>query len=100
MGPEPVESKVQCVVSIGTGIPSLRPFQNDAFHIGETLVAIATETETTAERFRRDKAYLDNNGRYFRFNVVRGLEIIGLEDSTKRKKIAAATGQYITSTEV
>lgn len=99
-GPEPLEGKIQCLVSIGTGIPSLKPFRDDALHIGETLVAIATETEQTAERFRRDKAYLDNSSRYFRFNVVRGLEDIGLEESAKRKEIAAATRRYIASQEV
>jgi predicted acylesterase/phospholipase RssA len=99
-GPEPVESKVRCVVSIGTGVPSLKPFRDDVFHIGETLVAMATETEQTAEKFRRDKAYLDSSGRYFRFNVNRGLEEIGLEESRKRKEIAAATRRYITSQEV
>jgi len=63
-------------------------FVDGATGAGETLVAIATETEQTAERFRRDKAYLDNSTRYFRFNIVRGLEDIGLEESAKRKEIA------------
>jgi len=99
-GPDPLEGKVQCLVSIGTGIPSLKPFRDDLLHIGETLVAIATETEQTAERFRRDKAYLDSSNRYFRFNVVRGLEDIGLEESRKRKEIAAATRRYVASQEV
>ena len=40
------------------------------------------------ERFRRDKSHLSNTSRYYRFNVVRGLEDIGLEES-KRKEIAA-----------
>ncbi|KAF2191272.1 FabD/lysophospholipase-like protein [Zopfia rhizophila CBS 207.26] len=99
-GPAPLEGKVQCLVSIGTGIPSLKPFRDDLLHIGETLVAIATETEQTAERFRRDKAYLDSSNRYFRFNVVRGLEDIGLEQSTMRKEIAAATRRYVASQDV
>lgn len=99
-GPEPLEGKVQCLVSIGTGIPSLKPFHDDILQIGTTLVAIATETEQTAERFQRDKAHLDNSSRYFRFNVLRGLEDIGLEDSTKRKEIAAATRRYVASQDV
>jgi hypothetical protein len=99
-GPDPLEGKVQCVVSIGTGIPSLKPFRDDLLHIGETLVAIATETEQTAEQFRQDKVYLDSSNRYFRFNVVRGLEDIGLEESTKRKEIAATTRRYIASHDV
>jgi predicted acylesterase/phospholipase RssA len=99
-GPEPVEGKVQCLVSIGTGIPSLKSFQGDIFRIGKSLVAIATETEQTAERFQRDKSYLDSNDRYFRFNVIRGLEDIGLEESKKQKEIAAATRRYMTSQDV
>jgi predicted acylesterase/phospholipase RssA len=96
-GPQPLENKIKCLVSIGTGVPSLKPFRDDAFHIGDTLVAIATETEQTAERFRRDKSQLDNSGQYYRFNVDRGLEEIGLEESKKRKEIAAATRRYIGS---
>lgn len=99
-GPDPLEGKVQRLISIGTGIPSLKPFKDDLLHIGETLVAIATDTEQTAERFRQDKVYLDNGNRYFRFNVIRGLESIGLEDSTMEKEIAAATRRYVTSQDV
>jgi hypothetical protein len=47
-GPEPLEGKVKCLVSIGTGVLSLKPFKDDVLHIGKTLVAIATETERTA----------------------------------------------------
>jgi len=96
-GPQPVEGKIKCLVSISTGIPSLKPFRDDVLHIGGTLVAIATETEQTAEKFRRDKSHLDGNGQYYRFNVYCGLEEIGLEESKKRKEIAAATRRYIGS---
>lgn len=99
-GPEPLEGRVQCLASIGTGIPSLKPFRDDVFHIGETLTMIATETEQTAERFRQDKKHLDNTGRYYRFNVTRGLEDIGLEESKKRKEIAAATRRYVKTQDV
>ncbi|KAF2022643.1 FabD/lysophospholipase-like protein, partial [Setomelanomma holmii] len=99
-GPEPLEGKVKCLVSIGTGVPSLKPFKDDVLHIGETLIAIATETEQTAERFRRERQLLDSTGRYYRFNVVRGLEDIGLEEAAKVKEMAAATRRYINSHEV
>jgi predicted acylesterase/phospholipase RssA len=99
-GPESLEGQVKCVVSIGAGVPSLKPFKDDVLHIGETLVAIATETEQTAERFRRERPLLDSTGRYYRFNVVRGLEDIGLEEAAKVKEIAAATRRYISSHEV
>ncbi|KAL3421684.1 ankyrin repeat protein [Phlyctema vagabunda] len=99
-GSEKLDGRVKCLVSIGTGLPSLNPFPNDVLHIGKALIAIATETEQTAERFRRDKAYMDSNNRYFRFNVIRGLEDIGLEEATKSKEIAAATRQYVASQEM
>jgi hypothetical protein len=99
-GPEPLEGKVKCLVSIGTGVPSLKAFKDDVFNIGQTLAAIATETEVTAERFRRERGPLDSTGRYYRFNVVRGLEDIGLEEAKKVKEMAAATRRYISSQEV
>ncbi|RYN53640.1 hypothetical protein AA0117_g13334 [Alternaria alternata] len=99
-GPEPLEGKVKCLVSIGTGVPSLKAFEDDVFNIGQTLAAIATETEVTAERFRRERGLLDSTGRYYRFNVARGLEGIGLEEAKKVKEMAAATRRYISSQEV
>jgi predicted acylesterase/phospholipase RssA len=99
-GPEPLESRIKCLVSIGTGVPSLKPFKDDVLHIHKTLAAIATETEQTAERFRRERTSLDNTGRYYRFNVNNGLEDIGLEEAKKVKEMAAATRKYITSQEV
>jgi len=84
-------------VSIGTGVPSLTPFKDDLIGIGQSLLAIATETEKTAERFSRDKSRLDDTGRYYRFNVSRGLEGIGLEDLKRKNAIIAATDRYIES---
>jgi hypothetical protein len=93
----PLEERVRCLVSIGTGIPSLKPFSNHLVDISQGVLAIATETEKTAERFCRDKSGLDDKGRYYRFNVLRGLEDIGLEDSKRKNAIIAATDRYIES---
>jgi hypothetical protein len=38
-------------VLIRTGVLSLKLFKDDVLHISKTLVAIATETEQTAEQF-------------------------------------------------
>lgn len=92
-GREVMEDGVKILVSVGTGMPSLKPFRDDMRRIGKTLVAIATETEKTAETFARDKMNME--GRYLRFNVLHGLEDIGLEESKKIKEIAAATRHYI-----
>jgi ankyrin repeat protein len=92
-----IEDDVQCIISIGTGVPSLKPFGEGLTDISAALVAIATETEKTAERFAKDKSRVENDGRYFRFNVLRGLEDIGLEDSAQRNAIIAVTGLYLES---
>jgi len=100
-GPQLLEGRVKCLVSIGTGIPSLTPFGADSQQdIYKTLVAIATETEVTAEQFRREQSLLDSTQRYYRFNVVRGLEDIGLEEAKKAKEMAAVTRRYTNSQEV
>ncbi|KAF5665043.1 tetratricopeptide repeat domain-containing protein [Fusarium denticulatum] len=59
------------------------------------LTRLATETEKTAEQFRRDKSDLDGKGRYYRFNVSHGLENVGLAESKRQREIAAATGRYV-----
>ncbi|KAI9810451.1 MAG: hypothetical protein M1827_006227 [Pycnora praestabilis] len=92
-----LESNIQCLVSIGTGVPSLKPFGSSLVEIGKTLVQIATETERTAETFHRGHSELDDDNRYFRFNVLRGLEGIGLEDTSQKNVITAATSRYTES---
>ncbi|KAH7008703.1 hypothetical protein EDB80DRAFT_751332 [Ilyonectria destructans] len=95
-----LRGSLRCLVSIGTGVPAIRPVRDDVLGIAATLKKLATETETTAEQFRRDKSSLDDEGRYYRFNVVRGLENVGLEESRKQPEIAAATGRYVASQDV
>jgi hypothetical protein len=97
---EPFEEEVQCIVSIGTGGANITAFNDDLRHIGDTLKHIATETEKTAEAFRRDKPQLVTAGVYYRFNVARGLDRVGLEETRSIGLIAAATRDYLDSEEV
>lgn len=96
-GPDELLQKLQCIVSIGTGVPSLKPVSDDALGIMKTLKELATETDKTAQQFHRDKAILYNEKRYYRFNVDQGLQDVGLEESKKKKVIVAATRNYVTS---
>ena len=96
----PLEAKIKCLVSIGTGRRLGAAFKDDIFNIRDTLIAIATDTKQKAEQFRRDKAQLDKAGQYYRFNVDIGLEHVGLEESKKKKDIAAATRDYMESQEI
>lgn len=93
----PLHSKLRCMVSIGTGVPHEIEIKDDVFGMISTLKRLVTETELSAERFRRDKIDLVEDGRYYRFNVPRGLEDVGLDDSKKRSEVIRATSRYATS---
>ncbi|KAL2131177.1 hypothetical protein VTI74DRAFT_5443 [Chaetomium olivicolor] len=92
-----LRGSLRCLISIGTGVPALKPVRDDVLGIWATLKDLAVETEKRAQQFHRDKSDLDNEGRYYRFNVGRGLEDIGLEESKKKTEIAAATRRYVES---
>jgi predicted acylesterase/phospholipase RssA len=94
-----LETKVQCLVSIGTGKGDVARFGNDAIAVGKTLMAIATETERTGNDFRRGHRDLDDRNAYYRFNVEKGLENVGLEDAKSRTEIATMTQAYMTQGE-
>jgi predicted acylesterase/phospholipase RssA len=92
---EQLEDHIDCVVSIGTGVPSIEPFGNDLKTIAKTMVAISTETEKKARDFRRNHENLKESGRYFRFNVSHGLERIGLERTDRKDDIINITNEYL-----
>jgi len=91
------DGRLNCIVSIGTGRPSIAPFGTSIADVAETLLAIATDTEETAESFARENSDLIRSKKYFRLNVDRGLEGIGLERSDKASMIVAATRTYLES---
>jgi hypothetical protein len=90
-----LEDNISCFVSIGTGIPAFGSVDDSIAGMMQTLKSIATDCESTAERFRRQHRALE--GRFFRFNVLRGLENIGLEEVDKTNDLIAATRQYLES---
>jgi hypothetical protein len=89
------EHRVMCLVSVGTGSPSLVPFGPDVASVAKALKAISTDTEVTASMFQKHHSKLFTNGNAFRFNVVAGLESVGLHEVAKWEDIAAATRAYI-----
>jgi len=94
-----LEDNLQCLVSIGTGISTVKSFGGNLAAIGKTLKDLATETEKTADNFLRQYTELHTDHRYFRFNVLSGLEGIGLQESKKRSQIVTATRRYLASEE-
>ncbi|GFF59112.1 acyl transferase/acyl hydrolase/lysophospholipase [Aspergillus udagawae] len=91
----PIASRIKCLVSIGTGRSSLEPFRDSLGGIVNTLAKIATDTERKANEFAMDKRDLLQNQRYFRFNVDRGLDQVGLEEVKKIQDIRSATAVYL-----
>lgn len=88
-------SRIQCLVSIGTGIPDLKDFGNNIGQVVHTLKRIATETEATEQAFFRDHVLLGVGGRYFRLNVDRGLGGVRLDEHKKKDRIEAASENYL-----
>ena len=78
---------VRCLVSIGTGKPGIKPFENSVIKfLAQTLKEIATETQKTERRFSARWAKHLEGKRYFRFNVDQGLQNIGLTNIRRRVK--------------
>ncbi|CAG8358973.1 unnamed protein product [Penicillium salamii] len=99
--PETGELKplVKCFISIGTGHPGIKPFEDGIFKfLKETLTQIVTETEETERKFMARWALQYEQKRYFRFNVQQGLQDIGLEEHKKKATIASTTRGYLTHT--
>ena len=92
---ENATANLQCIVSIGTGEPHSLPVGNNAWELVETLKKIATNSQETAERFARDHPEFLSEGKYYRFNVVKGLESVGLEEHEKSDVVASATNTYM-----
>jgi hypothetical protein len=65
---------VKCFVSIGTGNPGKKAFEDSIIKfLSETVVDIATKTENTEKKFIARWAKHFDEKRYFRFNVDQGL---------------------------
>ena len=99
---DPLERKINCVVSIGTGKPSLPAYGPSAKDLASRFLEIATECDKTAREFYNEHRHALGGAepRYFRFTVERGLENVGLDESTKKGRIIEATKEYLNDGEV
>lgn len=89
--------RIQCLVSIGTGVPGLRDFGDSIKELVMTLKSIATGSEDTEKRFCKNHTQLGLGGRFFRFNVDQGLAEVRLDEYQKINIIEAATESYLES---
>ncbi|KAH0267120.1 phospholipase, patatin family protein, partial [Aureobasidium melanogenum] len=79
----------------GTGQPGYKRFEETVQGIGKALLAIATETEATANQFHREQSGLFESKICFRFNVPRGLGHIGLAETEQISAIKSMTSHYL-----
>jgi Patatin-like phospholipase len=87
-------SRIQCIVSIGTGVTNLPDLGNNLREVIDTLKAISTETEDTEKRFFGNQESLGICGRYFRYNV-QNLGGVGLDEHREVGRIITATESYL-----
>lgn len=72
---------IGCIMSVGTGLPRLGTV-GEGVTLAKTLKEMATDTQTVANEFKNEMIaqFGPDQQVYFRFNVERGLETLGLED--------------------
>ncbi|KIM98305.1 hypothetical protein OIDMADRAFT_202122, partial [Oidiodendron maius Zn] len=90
---------VKCFISIGTGNPGKKPFENSMIKfLRERVLQIVTETSNTEKKFIARWARHFDEKRYFRFDVDQGLQDIGLDEYQNKGTIQLATAGYLTHT--
>ncbi|KAF5590044.1 calcium-independent phospholipase A2-gamma [Fusarium pseudoanthophilum] len=89
------KDNIQCIVSIGTGEPGVKPFGDDLKGLALTLLSVATQTEETSKRFAKSHAHIT----HIRLNVVHGLQGIGLQEYNEIATIKSVTDRYLDDTD-
>lgn len=89
--------EISTIVSLGTGVSSTIVLGKDLISVAEACVKIATDAESQDEAFT--ETYTGPQGKfrdqYFRFNVDRGLQEVGLEEWDKVDMMQANTMSYL-----
>ncbi|KAK0738831.1 hypothetical protein B0T18DRAFT_253543 [Schizothecium vesticola] len=90
------DANIGCILSIGTGAPSVTSIGIFGHQIARACIKIATQTEQTAADFIRNHQHqYPVNRSYFRFNVPHGLEEIQLDEWQHLDRIDACTRDYV-----
>ena len=88
--------KLNCYVSIGTGNPGIKPVGTKKLtQVFQTLADIATQTVETADSFADTHRQVRKDGRYYRFDVSHGLELVELKEYKRQSLIQQATRKYM-----
>ncbi|KAK4163149.1 hypothetical protein QBC43DRAFT_335622 [Cladorrhinum sp. PSN259] len=91
-----IPQNIGCLINIGTaGLHPNSLFRASAVQASRVLLCIALKTEKTAKRFHRAFPTLVSLNKYFRFNVLKGLENISLSKHNKINILTATTRAYL-----
>ena len=85
---------VSCLVSIGSGHLHMISVPENAFDFVTYLARLATETGRAADLFVHQNRHMALTNNYFRFSVLRGLEDVGFDDTSKLGLIATVSARY------
>ena len=91
----PLKGQLGCLISIGTGEPSIQKFDTNVTGMTRTLRRIASDTEETANMFLREHEDLGREKRYFRFSAPNGLAEISPDDVNQVQTVMSATENYV-----
>lgn len=95
--------QVACIISIGTGVRPANQVESSGLLENITipihLIKGFKRMALSSERFVEDmeQKYLDMQGLYFRLNVDKGLQSVGLADSTRLGEVATHTHAYLST---
>ena len=96
----PLKGQLGCLISIGTGQPSIQRFNTNVKGMISTLQRIASDTEETANMFLREHEELGHEHRYFRFSAPNGLAEISPDDMNQVRTVMSTTQNYIAQEDV
>ncbi|KAI0440450.1 hypothetical protein F4803DRAFT_527358 [Xylaria telfairii] len=89
--------EISAIVSVGTGIPTSIIIDDTLASVGKACGKIATDTEKSASWF--EEAFCSPgqkfDGKYFRFNVTRGVDKVQLEEWHKADIMISNTIGYL-----
>jgi len=91
-----------CVVSIGTGVTDISPVDGQSVKLNEiakTCAELAINCNNVAQVFARSPygSNLLSSGGYFRFDVDRGMDKVGLAEWTRSEDIQAYVDRYLST---
>ncbi|KAL2858486.1 acyl transferase/acyl hydrolase/lysophospholipase [Aspergillus pseudoustus] len=95
-----LESQLRCLVSIGTGLPTIKRARHSSGVFGfasaaKSAGASAADPEVETNKFIQEHSELDDDGRLYRFDVPNGLAEIELDSIAEIETIVDATQEYL-----